>query len=68
MSYHDYEVSKELVTTNPPFAALIMAAARKADSLNFAKLESAFRPIIRELQERYDAPGGFIDTEAEAQS
>ena len=43
MSHYDYEVSRELVKDDPPFAALIMAAFRKADSYNTERLASVFK-------------------------
>jgi hypothetical protein len=43
-----------------PFAACIMAAARRADSANFDLLRLAFPDIVNELIERYDAPGGRL--------
>ena len=46
-----------------PFDALIAAAMRKADSINSAKLESAFPETYRKLHERYNAPGEIIATD-----
>jgi len=63
MSHYDYEKSKEISKKDPPFASLIMAAGRKADTHNFAKLKSMFPEIINELQKRYDAPGGLLPEE-----
>lgn len=63
MSHFDYQASKNLLREDPPFAALIMAAMRKADSPNAARLEFAFPRIARELQDRYDAPGGLLPEE-----
>ena len=61
MSYYDYIVSKELRTA--PFYALIMAAMRRADSANDAKLRQAWPDVWNELHERYHAPGGVLDGE-----
>ena len=66
MSLYDYRVSKELSASDPPFAALIMAALRKADSTNAYKLRAAFPEICAEMQARYDAPGGVLPAEREA--
>jgi hypothetical protein len=63
MSLFDYEASKELAAQDRPFAALIMAAVRKADSHNEALLRQAFPDICDELRQRYDAPGGLLPGE-----
>ena len=65
MSLYDYEKSKEISKGDPPFASLIMAAGRKADSLNLLKLKAVFPDIIDELQVRYDSPGGLLNEEKE---
>lgn len=61
MTIHDYMQSKEIGYNNPSFAALIMAAIRKADSTNIEKLKIAFPEIYDELQKRYNAPGGGLN-------
>lgn len=63
MSLYDYIVSKALAEDDPPFEALIMAALRKADSENAAKLRSAWPETCAEMQARYDAPGGVLPGE-----
>lgn len=63
MSLYDYEASLGL--GHPPFYALIMAAMRKADSVNAGRLQRAFPEIWNELQARYDAPGGCLEGERE---
>jgi len=50
MSRYDYEQSKIIAQEDPPFAALIMAATRKADSMNASLLRDAFPEITAELQ------------------
>ena len=60
MSHYDYEKSKEISAEDPPFASLIMAAGRKADTTNFTKLRLAFPEIIEELEKRYFAGGGIL--------
>ena len=65
MSLYDYKVSGEIAQSDPPFASLIMAAYRKADSTNLMLLERAFPFICKELRDRYDAPGGVLPGEQE---
>jgi hypothetical protein len=66
MSLFDYQVSRQIAVQDPPFAALIMAAYRKADTSNALVLAYQFPVIIDELQARYDAPGGLLDHEQAA--
>lgn len=63
MSYFDYQVSREIASHDYPFAALVMAAMRKADTSNAAKLRAAFPEVHDELLARYHAPGGLLDYE-----
>jgi hypothetical protein len=63
MSYYDYSKSRELLLDDPPYAALIMAAMRKADTTNVAILQEAYPQIWHELQERYNALGGLLTGE-----
>lgn len=65
MSLYDYKVSKEISAKDYPFYALIMAAIRQADSDNVLLLESVFPEVYNELKERYYAPGGLLQGEAE---
>ena len=65
MSRYDYEKSREIATQDPPFAALIMAAMRKADSRNAEILRAAYPGMWEELRARYDAPGGILPGEEE---
>ena len=60
MSLHGYHVSKKLMRDDPPFYALIMAAMRKADTDNTAKLKAAFPDTWNELHRRYNAPLGAL--------
>ena len=53
MNLYDYEKSKKIVAEEPSFATLIMAAAWKADTLNFGRLRAAFPEIIEDLEKRY---------------
>lgn len=63
MSLFDYRQSRELSAKDASFAALIMAAIRKADSFNALALSETFPEIAEELQARYDAPGGVLPGE-----
>lgn len=63
MSQYDYMISKQISQEDPPFAALIMSALRKADSANAFLLRSSWPEICDEMQARYDAPGGVLDIE-----
>lgn len=64
MSRFDYEASKKISMEDYPFYALIMAAMRQADSTNLSRLRSAFPAVWDELQARYHAPGGIIESDA----
>lgn len=66
MSLYDYEASKRIALDDPPFSALIMAAMRKADDINTAKLKAAWPETYAEIRERYNAPGGLLEREREA--
>lgn len=63
MSLYDYEVSRKIAAADPPFASLVMAALRKADSTNAAIIRHAWPQIAAEAQRRYDAPGGVLPGE-----
>ena len=63
MSWHDYQQSKEIASADPSFNAIIMAAFRKADSTNKELLFAAFPHLYVELQQRYNAPGGYLGNE-----
>lgn len=60
MSLYDYRAAQEIVKADPPFYALIMAAMRKADTVNMAKLRAAFPDTYREVEARYNAPGATL--------
>jgi hypothetical protein len=64
MSLHEYLQSREVGATNPPFYALVMAAMVNADSHNAALLRQAFPEVWKELQARYNAPGGRLPSDA----
>ncbi len=56
MSRYDYIVSQR-ITYDYSFHALLMAAMRRADTANLAKLTAAFPDVWVELGRRYNAPG-----------
>lgn len=62
---HAYEVSRGL-SSDVPFYSLIMAAMRRADSMNAIALRTAFPEVWDELQARYNAPGGILPQEERA--
>ena len=64
MSKFTYEQSAVIATKGYQFESLIMAAMRKADSYNTAKLTVAFPAIWDELRARYNAPGGRLEGES----
>ena len=66
MSLYDYEKSREIALRDEPFYALIMAAARHADSDNLRLLRHAWPETIAELEARYNAPGGLLPSEMAA--
>jgi hypothetical protein len=62
MSLIDYQESQQISAGNDwTFRALIMAAMRKADDQNLAKLESVFPEVLAELRARFNAPGGALN-------
>lgn len=63
MSFHEYVVGRLIDAEDYPFYALIQAAMRKADSENALKLLAAFPDVYRELEQRYNAVGGYLDGE-----
>ncbi len=65
MSKYDYDESVAIFNRGESFYALIMAAMRKADTANSFILEAAFPGVRMELQQRYNAPGGLLEGEAD---
>jgi len=63
VSLYDYSVSGELARADHPFYGLIMAAMRRADTDNLAKLTDAWPEVYAELDARYNAPGGRLPDE-----
>lgn len=64
MSFYDYDASRKIAAEDHPFAALIMAAMRQADTGNMATLRFAFPDVADELETRYHCPGGLLPDEA----
>lgn len=60
MGWLDYKSSLNIECQGYTFYALIMAAMRQADTDNAALLKSAWPYVWEDLQERYNAPGGFL--------
>ena len=60
MSLFDYRAAQAIVKSDPPFFALIMAAMRKADTVNLAKLRASFPDTYREVEARYNAAGAIL--------
>ena len=63
MSLYDYQASKRIWVMDPPFAALIMAAYRAADTANEAKLRAAWPELCDEAKYRYWSGGGLLPGE-----
>ena len=63
MSWHEYEMSKQIAKYDRPFYSLIMSAMRQADTENLLKLQAAWPEVWEELSARYNAPGGLLPGE-----
>lgn len=65
MSLYDYQQSQRIsgAKEDYSFAALIMAALRKADTFNADALQQTFPQTCEELLKRYNAPGGLLPDE-----
>jgi hypothetical protein len=59
----DYNVARDLVTSDVPFDALIMTAVMRGDTYGVARLREAFPELHAETSARYGAPGGRLDTD-----
>ncbi len=60
MTRIDYQAAVELKNSDVPFYALIMAAMMRADDLNLSLLSRAWPAVAREVQARWNAPGGAL--------
>lgn len=65
MSRWDYDMSKKLTGSGASFDSLIMAAIRKADTINTELLKAAFPRVYQEFHDRYHAPGGVLPDDTE---
>lgn len=63
MSLFDYKIATQLKDWDTPFYALIMAAMWRGDTDNVQRLRAAFPDVWDELNARYNAPGGRIDSD-----
>lgn len=63
MGYYEYIRSLDVESEDYPYYSLIMAAMRKADTLNAHKLRTCWPEVWNEVQARYDAPGGYLPGE-----
>lgn len=61
--YYAYQVGRELSFDDHSFYGLVMAAMRKADTGNLARLKAAFPEVWVDLEARYNAPGGVLPTD-----
>lgn len=60
MSLYNYKISLEISASDPPFAALIMSAIRKADTVNLGKLRMLYPEIYGEFHARYFSDEGGL--------
>lgn len=63
MSLYDYKFAQRLEMDGPPFCSLIMAAMRRADPDNLARLRRAFPAVYQEHFNRFNAPDGVLPEE-----
>lgn len=61
--WHTYQASVHYGRGDPSFYGLLMAAMRRADSTNAAKLRRAFPEVWDDLQARYEAPAGILPSD-----
>jgi hypothetical protein len=64
MSLHDFKLARLSRVAELPFATLIMAAAGRADSVNYARLEAAFPEIVAETRARWNSEGGRLPSDS----
>jgi hypothetical protein len=64
MSHHDYEVSRQVpLLDGVSFYGALMGVMRMADSDNLVLLQDGWPHVWDELQARYNAPGGWLDSD-----
>lgn len=59
----DYYIARELHVADLPFSALLAAAMMKADSVNSVVLRNGFPKLHATLQDRWNAGGGWIQSD-----
>jgi len=64
MSRYEYERSAVIANADEPFYGIIMAAMRRADDYNLRRLIEAWPDVHTELEARYNAPGGRLQTDS----
>ena len=65
MSLEDYRVATRLDAEGIPFLALLMAAVKRSDPTNSARLSRAFPEVEDELRRREKQPDGRLPSERE---
>lgn len=63
LGLHAYLKSQELDREDYPFYALIATAMRRADSHNIEILKAGWPEVWQELNDRYNAPGGRLESD-----
>ena len=63
LGQHAYGVGLKLAKSDPPFYALIAAAAMRADSRNTELIKAAWPEVWQETFDLYNAPGGMLEGE-----
>ena len=63
MSLSDYQRSKRISASDPSFEALLFALMRKADTFNLAKITGMWPDEWEELRQRYNLPGGILESD-----
>lgn len=57
------QFARRLVDEDHSFTALFFAATRRADTINTALLQAVSPELYRQMQARYNAPGGLLPGE-----
>lgn len=62
---YDAYTRKEALKISPEYSvnAILMEAIRQADSFNTLFLQRQFPALYKEMKERYNAPGGILETD-----
>jgi len=62
-SLYDYLESQKIAAQGYTFYGLLGALVRKADTENLERIRKAFPGFVEMFVERYNAPGGKLDTD-----